>query len=168
MILQLWNFGELHNGLLVCCRHECPITADYALALASIPFITDPYDVFNLDTNFLDDGTVQVLAGILSNFSAGVSSLNEMTSSVLGLEHALYCPGANIRFRPTKPSLYQNARGVWILNELVTGLGGEPIEVSTTTLSLHSIFSCSFLVAGVSMNACVVGPQLFIDQSILH
>ncbi|GMH46152.1 hypothetical protein BSKO_14120 [Bryopsis sp. KO-2023] len=101
-------------------KHECPISADYALALAAIPFITETYDVLGLDRNELEKGTAEMLDGMISNFTAAIGTLGDITSRELGLIYALRCPSSFVKQNtpPREPSISQNARGAWIMQEL--------------------------------------------------
>lgn len=109
-------------------RHLCPISADYALALVAIPFVTEKYDVLNLDTKLLEQGTVDVVSGILSNFTSGMNTLEKLTSKDLGLDYTWWCP--KFGFDPrTVPSISQNARGVWLMQELHSDISNTLLKV---------------------------------------
>lgn len=117
------------KSICLLCRHVCPVSADYALALVAIPYVTERYDVLNLDTSLLHQDTVDLLSGILSKYTIGLSTLQKLTSGKLGLDYTWWCPEYGFSPR-TKPSISQNARGVWLMQELRSDVKNTLLTVS--------------------------------------
>ncbi|GMH44461.1 hypothetical protein BSKO_12413 [Bryopsis sp. KO-2023] len=123
--------------------HECPISADHALALAAIPFITESYDVLGLDRNELEHGAAGMLDGMISNFTAAIETLKNITYPELGLTHTMRCPSSfnqNAPPREAGPSISQNARGAWIMSEL-----GEDVRDSLLDGAQEGVVSLAVL-----------------------
>lgn len=114
---------------MFCCRNECPIAADHALALVAIPFIATKYDVLQMDNKLLQQGTIDMLSGISSNFSFGLDALKKLSGDNLGLENVWRCPEYDFKSQK-KPSTLQNARGIWLIEELYTEAENTFLDVS--------------------------------------
>ncbi|GMH35163.1 hypothetical protein BSKO_03031 [Bryopsis sp. KO-2023] len=119
-------------------NHECPLHPHHSLALSAIPFITETYKVLHLDRNALAPQTGDILSGMLTNLTAAIESLKEMTTDRLGLtrDNIERCRReGSVRSFQRTPSIHLNAQGVWLLATLRADIGNSLLEDAEGTRS---------------------------------
>ena len=103
---------------------ECPVDADFALAAATVPGIINPYNPWNPSPDVVGEELASLIGLILESFDPAVDLLvrgGGLTTGRAGLRPFLPCPEIPTRI---EPSFFQNARGLFLLNQVEEQLVG--------------------------------------------
>lgn len=106
----------------------CPVEADFALAMVAMPAILDTYSPWSPDPNLLPEYMVDLINNIVADYDQAQYHLStRMTSSTNGLEMSYACPGTAFA-GAMGVSFEQNAKGVFIVNEIEVALKKHDVE----------------------------------------
>ncbi len=108
---------------------ECPVDADFALAAATIPGIINPYNPWKPSPDVVGEELASLFGLVLERFDPAVDLLSRgggLTSRRAGLRPFLPCPEYNTTRNDT--SFFQNARGLFLLNQVEEQLAGHTLS----------------------------------------
>lgn len=105
--------------------------ADFALAAAAIPIITGSYNLQEIDRNLIVPDSIILIDQmepqfLRSTFALGVGNLTNVNK---GLLLSLPCPENRVDDSNIDSTIEQNAKGLWLFEELSQDISDSNLEV---------------------------------------
>lgn len=115
------------------------MNGDFALAAIAIPVLTEAYGVLSFNGSRMTKETSALTEQIEPSFERGIYALGagNLTDIKKGLQYNLPCPKDQQVESSTTLSLLQNARGLWVYNELEDNIAASKLEV----ILLNSVYT---------------------------